>query len=409
MIDYHETKSQPITRYMVLQAYREVRANKGSGGVDEMTWTDLDSKLPENIYLLWNRLSSGSYFPKPVKQVEIAKKDGGIRKLGIPTLLDRIAQQVVRAYLEPKLDPLFHSDSYAYRKGRNAHQAVAKAQERSFNHDWILDLDIRKFFDTIDHELMLKALQHYCNESWVLMYVERWLKAGIITKEGMYTDSLTGTPQGGVISPLLANLFLHVVFDKWMQQNHPDKPFERYADDIVVHCKTDKQAKYMLSKIGSRLKQCKLTLHSEKTKIVNLRGRSEKKYPRKCNFLGFTLKPVHTFVKKSQKFRTIPMAVMSREAKSRVLKKLCKMQLHKRRKPIERLADDLRPVLQGVINYFCKANSVYTWSFWYAVNQKLLKWVKWEKGLSLTKAIYWLRSVWKRNPKLFPHWKLAHP
>jgi len=409
MIDYHETKSQPITRYMVLQAYREVRANKGSGGVDEMTWTDLDSKLPENIYLLWNRLSSGSYFPKPVKQVEIAKKDGGIRKLGIPTLLDRIAQQVVRAYLEPKLDPLFHPDSYAYRKGRNAHQAVAKAQERSFNHDWILDLDIRKFFDTIDHELMLKALQHYCNESWVLMYVERWLKAGIITKEGMYTDSLTGTPQGGVISPLLANLFLHVVFDKWMQQNHPDKPFERYADDIVVHCKTDKQAKYMLSKIGSRLKQCKLTLHSEKTKIVNLRGRSEKKYPRKCNFLGFTLKPVHTFVKKSQKFRTIPMAVMSREAKSRVLKKLCKMQLHKRRKPIERLADDLRPVLQGVINYFCKANSVYTWSFWYAVNQKLLKWVKWEKGLSLTKAIYWLRSVWKRNPKLFPHWKLAHP
>ena len=394
---------------MVLQAYREVRANKGSGGVDEMTWTDLDSKLPENIYLLWNRLSSGSYFPKPVKQVEIAKKDGGIRKLGIPTLLDRIAQQVVRAYLEPKLDPLFHPDSYAYRKGRNAHQAVAKAQERSFNHDWILDLDIRKFFDTIDHELMLKALQHYCNESWVLMYVERWLKAGIITKEGMYTDSLTGTPQGGVISPLLANLFLHVVFDKWMQQNHPDKPFERYADDIVVHCKTDKQAKYMLRKIGSRLKQCKLTLHSEKTKIVNLRGRSEKKYPRKCNFLGFTLKPVHTFVKKSQKFRTIPMAVMSREAKSRVLKKLCKMQLHKRRKPIERLADDLRPVLQGVINYFCKANSVYTWSFWYAVNQKLLKWVKWEKGLSLTKSIYWLRSVWKRNPKLFPHWKLAHP
>jgi group II intron reverse transcriptase/maturase len=409
MIDYHETKSQPISRFMVLQAYREVRANKGSGGVDEMTWTDLEAKLPENIYLLWNRLSSGSYFPKPVKQVEIAKKDGGIRKLGIPTLLDRIAQQVVRAYLEPKLDPLFHPDSYAYRKGRNAHQAIAKAQERSFNHDWILDLDIRKFFDTIDHKLLLKALKHYCNEAWVLMYVERWLKAGIVTKEGMYTDSLTGTPQGGVISPLLANLYLHVVFDKWMQVNHPEKPFERYADDIIVHCKSDKQAKYMLNKIGKRLKACKLTLHPEKTKIVNLRGRSEKKYPRSCNFLGFTLKPVHTFVKKSQKFRTIPMAIMSREAKSSVLKKLSKMQIHKRRKPIEQLADDLRPVLQGVINYFCKTNSVYTWNLWYAVNQKLLKWVKWEKGLSLTKAIRWLRSVWKRSPNLFPHWKLAHP
>lgn len=409
MIDYHETKSQPVSRYMVLQAYKEVRANKGSGGVDEMTWAELETKLSQNIYLLWNRLSSGSYFPKPVKQVEIKKKDGGIRKLGVPTLLDRIAQQVVRAYLEPKLDPLFHSNSYAYRKGRNAHQAIAKAQERSFNHDWILDLDIQKFFDTIDHELMLKALKHYCNEPWVLMYVERWLKAGIVTKAGMYTDSLTGTPQGGVISPLLANLFLHVAFDRWMQQNHPDKPFERYADDIVVHCKTDKQAKYMLGKISQRLKKCKLALHPDKTKIVNLRGKSENKYPRSCNFLGFTLKPVHTFVKKSQKFRTIPMAIMSRQARSSVLEKLRKMQIHKRRKPIEQLADDLRPVLQGVINYYCKISAVYTWNLWYEVNQKLLKWVKWEKGLSLTKAIRWLRGVWKRNPKLFPHWKLAHP
>jgi RNA-directed DNA polymerase len=409
MIDYHETKSQPITRFMVLQAYREVRANKGSGGVDEMTWADLEAKLPENIYLLWNRMSSGSYFPKPVKQVEIAKNDGGIRKLGIPTLLDRIAQQVVRAYLEPKLDPRFHPDSYAYRKGRNAHQAIAKAQERMFNHDWILDLDIRKFFDTIDHDLMLKAVKHYCNEKWVLMYIERWLKAGILTKEGTYMDSHTGTPQGGVISPLLANLYLHVAFDKWMQKNHPEKPFERFADDIVVHCKTERQAKYMLAKISKRLNECKLTLHAEKTKIVNLRGKSENKYPRKCNFLGFTLKPVYTFVKRSQKFRIIPMAIMSRESQSRVLKKLSKMQLHKRRKPIEQLADDLRAMLQGVINYYCKVNAVYTWSFWYAVNQKLLKWVKWEKGLSITKAVQWLRCVWKRNPKLFPHWSLAHP
>jgi RNA-directed DNA polymerase len=404
MIDYHETKSQPITRFMVLQAYREVRANKGSGGVDEMTWADLEAKLPENIYLLWNRMSSGSYFPKPVKQVEIAKNDGGIRKLGIPTLLDRIAQQVVRAYLEPKLDPRFHPDSYAYRKGRNAHQAIAKAQERMFNHDWILDLDIRKFFDTIDHDLMLKAVKHYCNEKWVLMYIERWLKAGILTKEGTYMDSHTGTPQGGVISPLLANLYLHVAFDKWMQKNHPEKPFERFADDIVVHCKTERQAKYMLAKISKRLNECKLTLHAEKTKIVNLRGKSENKYPRKCNFLGFTLKPVYTFVKRSQKFRIIPMAIMSRESQSRVLKKLSKMQLHKRRKPIEQLADDLRAMLQGVINYYCKVNAVYTWSFWYTVNHKLLKWVKWEKGLSITKAVQWLRCVWKRNPKLFPHW-----
>jgi len=409
MIDYHETKSQPITRFMVLQAYKEVRANKGSGGVDEMTWTELDSKLSENIYLLWNRLSSGSYFPKPVKQVEIAKKDGGIRKLGVPTLLDRIAQQVVRAYLEPKLDPLFHADSYAYRKRRNAHQAIIKAQERTFNHDWVLDLDIQKFFDTIDHELMLKALKHYCNEPWVLMYVERWLKAGIVTKEGMYIDSLTGTPQGGVISPLLANLFLHVAFDKWMQQNHPDKPFERYADDIVVHCKSDKQAKFMLRQISKRLKQCKLTLHPEKTKIVNLRGKTDEKYPRRFTFLGYSIQPMYTFVKKSQQYRIIPMAIMSRESRSAVFEKLRKMKIHKRRKPIEQLADDLRPVLQGVMNYYCKISHVYTRNFWYEVNQRLLKWVKWEKGLGLRKAIQWLRNVWKRSPNLFPHWKWVHP
>lgn len=409
MIDYFETKSQPITRFMVLQAYKEVRANKGSGGVDEMTWSDLDANLSENIYLLWNRLSSGSYFPKPVKQVEIKKKDGGIRKLGIPTLLDRIAQQVVRAYLEPKLDPIFHPDSYAYRKGRNAHQAIEKAQARSFNHDWALDLDIRKFFDTIDHELMLKALKHYCNEPWVLMYAERWLKAGIVSKEGMYIDSLTGTPQGGVISPLLANLFLHVAFDAWMLQNHPDKPFERYADDIVVHCKSDKQAKFMLRQISKRLKQCKLSLHPEKTKIVNLRGKTDEKYPRRYTFLGYSIQPMYTFVKKSQQFRVIPMAIMSRESRSSEFEKLRKMKIHKRRKPIEQLADDLRPFLQGIINYYCKISSVYTRTFWYQVNQRLLKWVKWEKGLGLTKAIQWLRAVWKRNPNLFPHWKLVHP
>jgi group II intron reverse transcriptase/maturase len=409
MIDYFETKSQPITGFMVLQAYKEVRANKGSGGVDDMTWEALDFNIVKYVHLLWNRLSSGSYFPKPVKEVEIKKKDGGIRKLGIPTLLDRIAQQVVRTYLEPKLDPLFHPDSYAYRRGRKAHQAIATAQERTLNHDWVIDLDISKFFDTIDHELMMKALKHYCKDKWVLMYVERWLKAGIVTKEGKYIDSLTGTPQGGVISPLLANLFLHVAFDSWMRQNHPDKPFERYADDIVVHCKSDKQAKFVLKQIQKRLSKCKLTLHSVKTKIVNLRGISKEKYPRSFNFLGYTILPKWMFLKNSQRYKLIPRAVMSKQSQSSVFEKLRKMQIHKRRKPIEKLAEDLRPVLQGVMNYYCKFGVYYSYRFWYQVNQRLLKWVKWEKGLHITKAIRWLREVWKRSPNLFPHWKLVHP
>jgi len=394
---------------MVIQAYRKVRANKGSGGVDGMTWEEFESHKSENIYKLWNRLSSGSYYPMPVKEVEIRKKDGGVRKLGIPTLLDRIAQQVVRAYIEPTLDPLFHPDSYAYRKGRNAHQAIETAQKRSMYHDWVLDLDISKFFDTIDHEMMLKALRHYCKDKWVLMYVERWLKAGIITKEDISIDRLTGTPQGGVISPILANLFLHIAFDKWMQKHHPDKPFERYADDIVVHCKTAKQSKLMLKLIRERLSGCKLTLHPEKTKIVNLRGISDEKYPRSYDFLGYTIKPVWAFVKSSQKFRLLIMPVMSKKSQSSVYDKLRKLEIHKHRKPIEQLAEKLRPIFKGVMNYYCKFNSSYTHNFWYSINQKLLKWVRWEKDLGLKASIRWLKLIWKRNPRLFPHWELAHP
>lgn len=394
---------------MVLQAYETVRANKGSGGVDEMTWEELDSNRAKYLYKLWNRLSSGSYIPMPVKEVEIKKKDGGVRKLGIPTLLDRIAQQVVRAQLEPQLDPLFHNDSYAYRKERSAHQAIAIAQKRCMTFDWVLDLDIKKFFDTIDHELMLKALSHYCKDKWVLMYVERWLKAGIITKEGQAINRLTGTPQGGVISPLLANLFLHVTFDSWMKEHHPDKPFERYADDIVVHCKTLRQSKFMRWQIEKRLEECKLTLHPEKTKIVNLRGISTEKYPRKFDFLGYTIKPVWTYVKSSNKFSLVVMAIMSTKSQSNVLEKIGNMSIHKYRKPIEKIAEKLNPILRGVINYYCKFSNNYTQYLWYRINQKLLKWVMWEKGLGLRAAIKWLKREWKRNPKLFSHWALVHP
>ena len=315
----------------------------------------------------------------------------------------------MRAYIEPTLDPLFHPDSYAYRKGRNAHQAIGTAQKRSMCHDWALDLDISKFFDTIDHGMMLKALGHYCKGKWVLMYVERWLKAGVITKEDISIDRLTGTPQGGVISPLLANLFLHVAFDSWMQKHHPDKPFERYADDVVVHCKTERQSKFMLRQIRERLIECKLTLHPEKTKIINLRGKSDEKYPRSFDFLGYNIRPVWTFVKSSQKYRLVVMPIMSKKSQSSVFDKLRKLEMHKHRKPIEQLAEKLRPIIKGVMNYYCKFNSVYTRYFWYSINQKLLKWVKWEKDLGLKASIKWLKLVWKRNPRLFPHWELVHP
>jgi RNA-directed DNA polymerase len=205
MIDYSETKSQPITRLMVWQAYKEVRSNAGSGGVDNMDWKYLEQNQYAEIYKLWNRLSSESYFPQAVKQVAIPKKGGGFRNLGIPTLLDRIAQQVVRKHLERIVEPLFHKSSFGYRPNRSCHQAVEQANANSFNHDFALDLDIKSFFDNIDHELLMKAVKHYCSDKWVLMYVERWLKAGVAKQDGSLTLSLTDTPQGGVISPLLAN------------------------------------------------------------------------------------------------------------------------------------------------------------------------------------------------------------
>lgn len=207
MIDYYETKSQPITKVMVWQAFKEVRANKGSAGIDKMDWEYLEENKTTEIYKLWNRLTSGSYYPNAVKQVAIPKKDGGVRKLGIPTILDRIAQQVVKCHLERIVEPLFHESSFGYRPNRNCHQAVRQANVNSFSHDFAIDLDIKGFFDNIDHELLMKALAHYCKDKWVAMYVERWLKSGVVQEDGSFVSTHSGTPQGGVISPLLANLF----------------------------------------------------------------------------------------------------------------------------------------------------------------------------------------------------------
>jgi group II intron reverse transcriptase/maturase len=407
MIDYYEIKSQPITRVMVLQAYKKVRANKGSGGVDDMDWEWLDNNLKTELYKLWNRLTSGSYFPMPVKEVPIKKKGGGERKLGIPTLVDRIAQQVVKTHLERILEPHFHNSSFGYRPARNCHQAIAQANKNTYDHDFVIDMDIKGFFDNIDHDLLMNAVRFYCEDKWILLYVERWLKAGIVQQDSTYIDRLTGTPQGGVISPLLANLFLHVGFDKWMEINHPEKPFERYADDVVVHCKTEKQAIFMLKQIDGRLRKCKLTLHPVKTKIVNVRGRSEKKYPKSYDFLGFTIRP--HWVKVNSKMMLMPSIFMSRKSKSSVMEKFRELNIHKRRKPLEVVASELRPIIQGIINYYCKFSTNHTAEIWYQLNSRLLKWVKWEKGLYKRASLRWLKKKYKETPFLFPHWQLVNP
>ena len=407
MIDYYEIKSQPITRVMVWRAYHKVRANKGSAGVDQMGWEELEQDLSRQLYKLWNRLSSGSYFPQPVREVVIGKKGGGERKLGIPTILDRIAQEVVRAHLERFVEPQFHENSFGYRPGRNCHQAVEKLSERAMRHDWAIDLDIQSFFDTIDHELLLQAVAHYCPDKWVLLYIGRWLKAGIVQKDGTYLDRLTGTPQGGVISPLLANVFLHVAFDKWMEQHYPQQPFERYADDIVVHCKSEKQARYVLADISRRLAVCKLKLHPAKTKLVHLRGEATRKYPRSVDFLGFTWRP--HWRETSKGMRLMVSHYISTKSVSAVLDKFNRMRIHRWRKPLEEVAAELRPVIQGVINYYCKFWSSHTHYLWYKLNTQLLKWAKWEKGMPMRYAAKWFKKKYEERPNLFPHWKLARP
>lgn len=407
MIDYYETKSQPITRVMVWQAYKEVKSNAGSGGIDKMSWEDLDKSKVSELDKLWNRLSSGSYFPKAVKQVAIPKKAGGVRYLGIPTILDRIAQQVVRKHLERKVEPLFHNSSFGYRPKRSCHDAVQQANANSFNHDFAIDLDIKGFFDNIDHELLMKAVGHYCTDKWVLMYVERWLKAGVVQQDGSFKLSLAGTPQGGVISPLLANIFLHVVFDKWMEKYHPEKPFERYADDIVVHCKSENQAKFMLRQIQQRMESCKLTLHAEKSKIVNLRGYSTMKYPKGFDFLGFTIQPRAFMVKGRTK--SIPSICVSQKSKTSIMQKFKMMNLHKRRITLEEIAREINPVLKGIINYYHKFWEDDMRIVWNQLNARLLKWVKWEKGLYKYASVKYLKTKYKERPDLFAHWLLVHP
>ena len=372
-----------------------------------MSWDDLDKDLNRQLYKLWNRLTSGSYFPPPVKEVEIRKDSGGMRPLGIHTILDRIAQEVVRTHLERIVEPHFHKDSYGYRSKRSCHQAVHRAVKNASYYDWALDLDIKSFFDTMNHDLIMKSVRHYCKDKWVLMYVERWLKAGVVQKDGSYIDKLTGTPQGGVISPILANLFLHFAFDEWMEKYHHGKPFVRYADDMIVHCKTEKQSQYVLKDIQNRLQVCQLNTHPQKTKIVNSLGKSEKTYPRSLDFLGFSLRPM--WFKTAKGFKLMTTAFISTKSKSRVMGKFNKMKIHKRRISIEKLSVELTPIIRGIINYYCKFWWSHTSYLWVQLNKRLTKWARCQTGLSKTNAVKWLREKYRENPRLFPHWELVNP
>ncbi len=404
-------KGIPITRSMVWQAYKKVRKNKGSGGVDGKSLKTYSENLKDNLYKLWNRLTSGSYFPKAVKQVSIPKKDGSQRKLGIPTIDDRIAQQVVKDYLESRFEKEFHENSYGYRPLKSAHQALEQVRQNVRKRDWVIDMDIKGFFDEESHDLLIKALKRHVSEKWVLMYIERWLESPIETesKELVYREG-QGTPQGGVISPLLANLFLHYVFDKWIEKAFPNLMFVRYADDIIVHCTTEKEAEQVLETIKSRMAECQLRLHEEKTKIVNCKKYKKESASKtvKFDFLGFSFQPRPTAMKKGGMFLGYDCAI-SQSSKNKIISEIRSTKFQRwTNRSIEEIAEFFNAKILGWINYYGKFRKHRLNSLFRVFERRLIEWARRRyKRLrkSYIKASKWFYRFKMNNRKLFAHWE----
>ncbi|HAU1148110.1 TPA: group II intron reverse transcriptase/maturase [Legionella pneumophila] len=403
-------KSFEITKQLVFEAYKRVKANGGTAGVDGQTIAMFEENLKDNLYKLWNRMSSGSYFPPAVRYVEIPKSDGKVRLLGIPTVSDRIAQMVVKMCLEPEIEPHFHPDSYGYRPGKSAHDALGMARQRCWRYNWCVDLDIKGFFDNLDHELVMRAVRKHTNCKWVLLYVGRWLKAPGQQKDGTLIERNKGTPQGGVISPLLANLFLHYAFDKWMQRNHPSNPFERYADDVLAHCKTEAEAVALKEAIRQRLQSCKLELHPEKTRIVYCKDEDRRGtyVNEKFDFLGYTFRARRSKNRYGKFFINFSPAVSDKAAKTmRQTMRSWRLQLRSD-KNIEDLGRMFYSTINGWINYYGKFYKSELYPVFTHLNRLLVRWVmrkyKRLKGHQ-RKATYWIGKVAKREPHLFPHWR----
>jgi RNA-directed DNA polymerase len=403
-------KSFEITKQLVFEAYKRGKANGGKAGVDGQTIAMFEENLKDNLYKLWNRMSSGSYFPPAVRYVEIPKSDGKVRLLGIPTVSDRIAQMVVKMCLEPEIEPHFHPDSYGYRPGKSAHDALGMARQRCWRYNWCVDLDIKGFFDNLDHELVMRAVRKHTNCKWVLLYVGRWLKAPGQQKDGTLIERNKGTPQGGVISPLLANLFLHYAFDKWMQRNHPSNPFERYADDVLAHCKTEAEAVALKEAIRQRLQSCKLELHPEKTRIVYCKDEDRRGtyVNEKFDFLGYTFRARRSKNRYGKFFINFSPAVSDKAAKTmRQTMRSWRLQLRSD-KNIEDLGRMFYSTINGWINYYGKFYKSELYPVFTHLNRLLVRWVmrkyKRLKGHQ-RKATYWIGKVAKREPHLFPHWR----
>ena len=406
-----QVKSFDIPKRLVAEAWEKVLANGGAPGVDAASTDEFAANEANNLYKLWNRMSSGSYFPRPVRAVEIPKDHGaGVRVLGVPTVADRIAQTAAAMLLEEKLEPLFHPDSDGYRPGRDCHDALAKARQRCWKQDWVLDLDIRKFFDSVPHGLLQDMVRRHTDSRWVRLYIERWLTAPMQMPDGTLVEREKGTPQGSPISPLLANLFMHYAFDTWMARQFPSCPFERYADDIVVHCDTEHQAQNLWAAIANRLGAFGLELHPDKTKVVyckdgRRRGDSEHT---SFDFLGYTFRARR--VKGPRGYFVGFNPAMSAKAAKAVSQKIRAWHLNRRSATdLSGLAEDINAQVRGWIGYYGAFYRSRLYPIATRIDQHLVRWAM-QKYKRLRgrpqRAWAWLDAVRQRQPRLFVHWHL---
>lgn len=407
-----ENKPFCISKWAVLEAWARVRDNQGAAGVDGVSVTAFEKKWKNHLYRIWNRMSSGSYTPPPVRRAMIPKADGGQRPLGIPTVGDRVAQMVVKLELEPKVEPLFHPDSYGYRPGKSALDAVGRCRERCWRYGWIVDLDIKGFFDNIDHSLMMHAVRKHTDCPWVLLYIERWLKAPVEAEDGSLIARDRGTPQGGVISPLLANVFLHHVFDTWMSREHPDCPFERYADDVVIHCQSREQALAVKTSVEARLRRCRLEAHPDKTRIVCCRigGPGHDREPVQFDFLGYSFRPRMAKSRTGRLF-TGYLPAISRKAAKAIATEVRSWNLQRRSgTELIRLSRMFNPKIRGWVAYYGRYYRSMLRPAFRPLHWRLVRWAqrKYKRFRSHTRETWhWLRRLARRQPNLFAHWAIG--
>jgi RNA-directed DNA polymerase len=408
-----EAKPYTISKQVVWEAYQKVKANKGAAGVDGQSIEEFETDLKNNLYKIWNRMSSGSYFPPPVRLVEIPKANGGLRPLGIPTVADRVAQMVVKMHLEPLVEPCFHNDSYGYRPGKSALDAVATARQRCWRSDWVIDLDIKGFFDNLDHDLVMKAVRHHDKTPWVLLYIQRWLKAPVQRQDGSQKERTKWSPQGAVVSPLLANLFLHHAFDDWMRRNHPSIQFERYADDVVVHAKSKAQAEQLLEAIRARLAECGLELHPEKTKIVYCQDSDRKGQHEhiKFDFLGYTFRPRRAKNHRGKPFVSFLPGVSNKAGKAiRATIREWRLAATRNNQSLEDLARLVNPSVRGWMDYYGRFYRSALTPVLRHLERALIRWArrKYKRLLGhATRAAHWLGRVARRDPNLFVLWQMG--